>query len=146
MSYKLLFLCTGNACRSQMAEGWTRYLHGDDIKLWSAGVAPAGVDSRAITVMAESGIDISDHTSKHVDSLLKVPFDYVITVCDSAAEACPVFPGNVSTLHRGFSDPPLLAAGAASDEEALAPYRRVRDDIRRFVLHLPDHLKTGKSS
>lgn len=146
MTYRVLFLCTGNACRSQMAEGWTRYLHGDDIEVWSAGVAPAGVDPRAITVMAESGIDISDHASKHVDSLLEVPFDYVITVCDSAAEACPVFPGNVRTLHHGFADPPLLAAGATSNEEALTHYRHVRDDIRRFVLDLPNQLTSGTNS
>jgi len=146
MAYKVLFLCTGNACRSQMAEGWTRHLHGNDIEVWSAGVAPAGVDPRAIEAMAESGVDISNHTSKHVDSLLEVPFDYVITVCDSAAEACPVFPGKVRTLHQGFADPPLLAVGAASNEEALQHYRRVRDDIQHFVMHLPDYFSTGKSS
>ncbi len=143
MAYKVLFLCTGNACRSQMAEGWTRHLHGNDIEAWSAGVAPAGVDPRAIAVMAEFGIDISSHVSKHVDSLLDVPFDYVITVCDSAAEACPVFPANVSRLHQGFSDPPLLAVGAASEAEALEHYRRVCNDIRRFIVQLPDHLTTG---
>ena len=146
MAYKVLFLCTGNACRSQMAEGWARHLHGNDIEVWSAGVAPAGVDPRAIEVMAESGIDIDKHTSKHVDSLLDVPFDYVITVCDSAAEACPVFPGSVKTLHHGFPDPPLLAAGAGGEEEALDHYRRVRDEIRYFVMHLRDHLSTGKST
>ncbi len=143
MTHIVLFLCTGNACRSQMAEGWARHLHGNDIEVWSAGVTPAGVDPRAIEVMAEAGVDISGHTSKTVDSLLDVPFDYVITVCDSAAEACPVFPGNVSRLHQGFPDPPLLAAGAASEAEALEHYRRVRDDIRRFIVRLPDYLSTG---
>lgn len=136
--YKVLFLCTGNACRSQMAEGWTRHLHGDAIEAWSAGVAPHYVDPRAIGVMAEAGVDISGHTSKHVDSLLDIPFDCVITVCDSAAEACPVFPAKAKIIHHGFQDPPSLALSAQSKAEALDHYRRVRDEIRQFVEQLPD--------
>ncbi|MBW3566375.1 MAG: arsenate reductase ArsC [Proteobacteria bacterium] len=138
---RVLFLCTGNACRSQMAEGWTRHLHGDVIEAASAGVSPHGLDPRAVQVMNEAGVDISGHRSKHVDELLDVAFDKVITVCDAAAEACPVFPRPVPKLHHGFQDPPALAANAGNEEEALAQYRRVRDEIRVFVENLPNELK-----
>lgn len=137
---RILFLCTGNACRSQMAEGWARHLYGDDMEAWSAGVAPHGVDPRAIAVMAEAGLDISQHRSKHVDSLLDIPFDLVVTVCDSAAEACPVFPGKVRVLHHGFEDPPRLAQAARSEQEILSHYRRVRDEIRGFIECLPEQI------
>lgn len=137
---KLLFLCTGNACRSQMSEGWARHLEGDRIEAWSAGIAPHGLDSRAVEVMAEAGVDISGHTSKHLDTLLHLPFDYVITVCDNAAESCPVFPGKAAKVHRGFQDPPALAHAARSEEEALDHYRRVRDEIRAFIETLPEAL------
>lgn len=137
---KVLFLCTGNACRSQMSEGWARHRKGDRIEAYSAGVAPHGLDPRAVKVMAEAGVDISGHTSKHLDTLLHVPFDYVVTVCDNAAESCPVFPGSVRKLHRSFQDPPGLAREACSEEEALEHYRRVRDEIQAFVETLPDAL------
>lgn len=137
---KVLFLCTGNACRSQMSEGWARRLKDDRIEAYSAGAAPHGLDPRAVKVMAEAGVDISGHTSKHVDTLLHVPFDYVVTVCDNAAESCPVFPGSVRKVHRSFQDPPRLAREACSEEEALKHYRRVRDEIRAFVETLPDAL------
>lgn len=137
---KVLLLCTSNACRSQMAEGWARYMHTGVFDAYSAGVVPHGVDPRAITVMAEAGIDMTAHTSKSVDDLLDVPFDYVVTVCDSAAEVCPVFPGTVRVVHHGFQDPPRRAANAATEEEALQHYRRVRDEIRDFVTTLPDIL------
>jgi arsenate reductase len=137
---RILFLCTGNACRSQMAEGFARALWADRIEAYSAGVMPAGVSSRAARVMKEAGVDISAHTSKHVLDLMHVPFDWVITVCDWAREACPRFPGSVRTLHQGFDDPPTLAMGARTDEEALAHFRRVRDEIRAFVAVLPDVL------
>lgn len=140
MAHKVLFLCTGNACRSQMAEGWCRYLHGDDIEPWSAGVMPHGVDPRTVSVMAEAGVDISRHTSKHVDSLLEITFDWVVTVCDSAAEVCPVFPGKTRVLHHGFEDPPRLARSARTEEEALSHYRRIRDEIRGFIEHLPQQI------
>lgn len=143
MRDKVLFLCTGNACRSQMAEGWTRHLHGNTIEVWSAGISPQGIDPRAIRVMAEASVDISRHTSKHVDSLLDMPFERVITVCDSAAEACPVFPAAARVLHHGFEDPPRLVRSAASEEEALEHYRRVRDEIRHLVERLPEYLATG---
>lgn len=141
MSLKVLFLCTGNACRSQMAEGWARHLHGGRIEAWSAGVDPAGVDPRAVRAMQESDVDISEHCSKHVDTLRDVPFNLVVTVCDNAAEACPVFPGRVTVLHRGFEDPPRLARAAASEDVALDHYRRVRDQIRSFVQELPEIIK-----
>ncbi len=132
----ILFLCTGNACRSQMAEGWARYLRADDFTVYSAGVAPHGVDPRAVRVMAEVGVDLSSHRSKHVDELLDIPLDLVVTVCDAAAEACPIFPRPVPKRHRSFEDPPALARGAADEETALAHYRRVRDEIRVFIMSL----------
>ena len=137
---KVLFLCTGNACRSQMSEGWARHLKSDRIEAWSAGTAPHGLDPRAVRVMAEAGVDISGHTSKHVDTLLAVPFDYVVTVCDRAAETCPVFPGTARKIHRSFRDPPRLARAANNEEEALGHYRRVRDEIRAFIETLPETL------
>jgi arsenate reductase (thioredoxin) len=137
---KILFLCTGNSCRSQMAEGWTKNLKGDQLEAYSAGIKPKGVDPRAVQVMAEAGIDISGQTSKDIDSLGNPEFEYVVTLCDNARESCPFFPAKTKRVHMGFEDPPLLAAGAGSEEEALTPYRRVRDEIRAFVESLPDSL------
>ena len=137
---KVLFLCTGNSCRSQMAEGWARALKGDVIEPYSAGVEPHGMNSLAVKAMAETGVDISEQHSKHVDELASVPFDYVVTVCDHANETCPVFPGRVKRLHVSFDDPPRLARGAKSDAEALPHYRRVRDEIRRFVEEFDKHI------
>ncbi|MFO8007678.1 MAG: arsenate reductase ArsC [Candidatus Brocadiia bacterium] len=137
----VLFLCTGNSCRSQMAEGWARQLHGDAIEPHSAGVAPHGLDPRAVQVMAEAGADISDQRSKHVDELKGMDFDCVVTVCDSAREACPVFPGDATVIHSSFEDPPRLAQHAETEEEALDHYRRVRDQIRDFVRHLTETLE-----
>jgi len=134
---KVLFLCTGNSCRSQMAEAWARALHGGLLDPYSAGTAPGRVDPRAIQVMREAGVDLSGHRSKHLDELAGVGFDSVVTVCERANESCPVFQGTVSRLHAGFDDPPRLAAGAATEEEALGHYRRVRDEIRAFVEALP---------
>jgi arsenate reductase len=140
---KVLFLCTGNACRSQMAEGWTRYLHGGRIDAYSAGVAPHGLDPRAVRVMREAGVDIAHQRSKHVSELDDVDLDYVVTVCDHANEACPMFPGRVKRLHVGFDDPPKLARGAANEDQALGHYRRVRDEIRAFVERLPHALQAA---
>ena len=137
---KILFLCTGNTCRSQMAEGFARALKGDVIEAYSAGVEPHGMDPRAVQVMAEAGVDIRGGRSKHVDELKDVRFDYVVTVCDHAKETCPVFPAKVKRVHVGFADPPRLAAEAKSEEEALGHYRRVRDEIRRYVKTLPENL------
>ena len=137
---KILFLCTGNSCRSQMAEGWARALKADVIEAYSAGIETHGLNPRAVQVMAEAGVDISGHQSKHVDGLADVPFDYVVTVCDHAHESCPVFLSAPRVIHVGFDDPPRLARDAATEEEALAPYRRVRDEIRQFVEALPEAL------
>lgn len=137
---KILFLCTGNSCRSQMAEGWARHLKGDIIEAYSAGVAQHGMNARAAAVMAEAGVDISGQWSKTVADLPGVDFDYVITLCGHANEACPVFPGRAKRLHHGFDDPPQLAAKAANEEEALAHYRRVRDEIKNFIAGMPENL------
>lgn len=135
---KILFLCTGNSCRSQMAEGWARSLGRDTIEPFSAGVRAKGLDARAVQVMSEVGVDIASHRSKHVEELRHVVFDIVVTVCDNARESCPVFPGATRVLHVGFDDPPHLAKDAQTEEEALDHYRRVRDEIRSFVETLPE--------
>ena len=137
---KVLFLCTGNACRSQMAEGWARHLHGARIDAYSAGVAPHGLDPCAVRVMREAGVDIGHQRSKHVSELADVSLDCVVTVCDHANETCPTFPGRVKRLHAGFDDPPKLARGAASEADGLQHYRRVRDEIRAFIERLPGML------
>ncbi|MEN6333078.1 MAG: arsenate reductase ArsC, partial [Phycisphaerales bacterium] len=138
---RVLFLCTGNSCRSQMAEGWARRLKGDLIEPYSAGIETHGLNPNAVKVMAEAGVDISGHRSKHVDEVRDIPFDYVVTVCDDAHESCPLFPGRTRVVHAGFDDPPRLAAQAKNEQEALNHYRRVRDEIRRFVESLPDGLE-----
>lgn len=137
---KVLFLCTGNSCRSQMAEGWARHLKASAIDAYSAGVEPHGMNARAVRAMAEAGVDISGHRSKHVSELAHVPFDYVVTVCDHASETCPLFPGNTKVVHVGFEDPPRLAKEAASEEAAMVHYRRVRDEIRRFIEEIETRL------
>ena len=137
---KVLFLCTGNSCRSQMAEGWARKLKGGLLEPYSAGIETHGLNPRAVRVMAEAGVDISGQRSKSVAELSGVNFDYVVTVCDRARESCPVFYGKTRLLHRGFDDPPRLAEGASNEEEALGHYRRVRDEIRQFVETLPGPL------
>ena len=137
---KVLFLCTGNSCRSQMAEGWARKLKPREIEAYSAGVEPHGMNARALKVMAEAGADIDNQRSKHVEELTHVPFDYVVTVCDHANETCPVFPGKTKVVHVGFDDPPALAKDAKSEEEALSHYRRVRDEIKSFIEKLPGAL------
>jgi arsenate reductase len=121
-----------------MAEGWARHLKGDQIEPYSAGIEARGLNPDAVRVMAEAGVDISGHRSKLVSELRGVQFDYVVTVCVHAHESCPVFPGKAKVVHVGFDDPPRLAAGAVTERERLAPYRRVRDEIRAFVKGLPD--------
>lgn len=138
---KVLFLCTGNSCRSQMGEGWARALTGDVIEACSAGIEKHGMNAMAIRVMAEAGVDISSHCSKTVDELTDVRFDYVVTVCGHANESCPLFTGNAKIVHVPFDDPPKLAANATTEEEALGHYRRVRDEIRAFVDRLPQVLE-----
>jgi arsenate reductase len=136
----VLFLCTGNSCRSQMAEGWARHLKGDVIEAYSAGIETHGLNPHAVTVMAEAGVDISGHRSKHLESLKEVLFDVVVTVCDNAHESCPLFPGKTKVVHVGFEDPPRLAKEAKTEEEALNCYRRVRDEIKAFIETLPERL------
>ena len=137
---KVLFLCTGNACRSQMAEGWARHLKGEAIEAYSAGVAPAGLSRHAVAVMAEAGVDISAQRSKHVSELMDVDFDFVVTVCARAHERCPAFPGGTKVVHVGFDDPAQLAAAAGSPQEAMDHFRRVRDEIRDLIERLPEAL------
>ena len=141
----ILFLCTANACRSQMAEGWTRHLRSDRIDVTSAGISPGGVSPQAIKVMAEVGIDLTGHTSDNVDQYQHQDFDFVVTVCDCAKDACPVFPGRTKPVHHSFPDPPILAAHAQTEQEALDHYRYVRDLIRDFVLTLPEVLLPHRS-
>ena len=135
---RVLFLCTGNSCRSQMAEGWARSLLGDRIEAHSAGTVAKGLDPLAVAAMAEVGVDISQQESKELSELGNLRFDLVITVCAHADEHCPVFPGETVKVHRGFDDPPALTRNSSSQEEALAVYRRVRDEIRAFTTSLPD--------
>jgi arsenate reductase len=134
---KVLFLCTGNSCRSQMAEGWARHLKADSIEAYSAGIEKHGMNPHALRVMSEAGVDISCQSSKTLAELGPVAFDVVVTVCGHANEHCPLFPGSTRTVHVGFEDPPRLTRDMPDGEAKLAVYRRVRDEIRTFVETLP---------
>jgi len=136
----VLFLCTGNSCRSQMAEGFCRHLKGEQIEVSSAGIEAHGLNSYAVQVMKEVGIDISHQKSKTVDALGDRQFDYVITVCGHANDSCPVFPAKTRIIHRGFDDPPQLAKQAKTEEEVLDCYRPVRDEIKAYIVTLPEAL------
>ncbi len=143
MSKKIsvLFLCTGNSCRSQMAEAWTRFLKKDTIEPFSAGITAHGLNPDAITVMQELGLDCSDWHSKTLKDMPPgITFDYVITLCDNASQSCPYFPATTAIIHKGFDDPPKLACEATNVIERLAPYRRVRDELKTFILSLPKNL------
>ena len=140
MTKRVLILCTGNSCRSQMAEGLCRHLLGDSIQSFSAGIETHGLNPLAVRVMGELGIDISAHRSKTVADLGDQPLDVVVTVCGHADETCPVFPGATRVIHQGFDDPPKLAIDARSEDEALIHYRRVRDEIRDWISAGPDAL------
>ncbi len=129
MTQRVLFVCTHNSCRSQMAEGLLRRRFGSAYDAFSAGTAPSRVNPWAIRVIRELGVDISGQISKHVDEYLGREFGVVVTTCDSARETCPVFPGAKRRIHRGFEDP----AAAGSDERILAAFRRVRDEIDRWI-------------
>ena len=135
MKKKVLFLCTGNSCRSQMAEGWLRHLAGDQYEVVSAGTHPVGLNPYAVKAMQEAGIDISNHMSERVDPYLDQPFDYVITVCDRATETCPVFPGASALLHWSFEDP---AKAKGTYDQQMIIFRKIRDQIadqiRRFIV------------
>jgi arsenate reductase len=139
---RVLFLCTGNACRSQIAEAWARHLKADVVEPYSAGTHSRGLDPLAVKAMAEVGLDISGQPSKTLSDVSHILFDYVVTVCSDAHESCPVFPGRATVVHVGFDDPPRLATHAASEEEALTHYRRVREEIRAFIEQLPHVLET----
>ena len=139
MKLNVLFLCTGNSCRSQMAEGWATHLKGDQIEAFSAGVLPSIVSRRAIKVMAEAGVDISKHTSKHVNDLVGIEFDYVVTVCDNAREQCPIFPYKVKTVHKAFKDPSFVIG---TEEQILHEFRKTRDLIREYIETLPESLES----
>ncbi len=134
---KVLFLCTGNACRSQMAEGWAKALKSEEFEAFSAGVAPCYVHPRAIRVMQDAGIDISGQYSKHVEELDGIRFDYIVTLCDYAGEVCPYRPGLGKRVHRPFEDPVFYRG---TEAEVLARFRVVRDQIRRFVEGMPGNL------
>jgi arsenate reductase len=135
---RVLFLCTGNSCRSQMAEGWAKALKGDVIDASSAGTAPAGINPKALQVMAEVGVDISGQRSTHVQEYLNEYFDVVVTLCGDARDTCPVFPGDARVIHHGFDDP---ARAEGTEEEILEVFRRVRDEIRDFVSSMPESLE-----
>ncbi len=146
---KIMFLCTGNSCRSQMAEGWAHTLKSDLLSPYSAGLETHGLNSNAVNVMAESGVDITNQKSENINDLLHIDFDVVVTVCGHAHETCPVFPANARIVHIGFDDPPKLARelaeAGASDEEQLDVYRRVRDEIKAFIEQLPSCLEENAS-
>ncbi|MDT8284329.1 MAG: arsenate reductase ArsC [Thermovirgaceae bacterium] len=136
---KVLFLCTHNSCRSQMAEGWAKHLKKGVIEAWSAGTDPGTVNPLAIRVMAEAGVDISSHKSRHLQEFLDIPFDVVITLCGDARDTCPFFPGRSKRMmHRGFDDP---SRAEGSPDEVLDFFRRVRDEIRDFVEGMPENLE-----
>ncbi|HSL91511.1 MAG TPA: arsenate reductase ArsC [Candidatus Limnocylindrales bacterium] len=135
---KVLFLCTGNACRSQMAEGWARALKAERIEPYSAGVAPCFVHPLAVRVMEEAGVDISAQYSKHVEEMDGIAFDYIVTLCDYADSRCPIRPGQGKRVHRPFEDP-IHARG--TETEVLAKFRSVRNRIRAFVERMPENLE-----
>jgi arsenate reductase len=139
MKKKILFLCTGNSCRSQMAEGWCRKLLGDHFECYSAGTQKHGMNQRAVKVMQDVGIDLSSHFSKTTDELPPIQFDFVITVCDAAKVACPFFPGG-KVVHIGFDDPPRLTKEMQDETEILKVYARVRDEIKLAIEQLPSVL------
>ncbi len=138
---KILFLCTGNSCRSQMAEGWAHELKSDVLEPYSAGIETHGLNPYAVRAMKEAGVDIAAQRSTNVSDYAGTEFDYVITVCGHADEHCPIFSGKAVVIHKGFDDPPKLAANAKTEEEKMRHYRRVRDEIRSYVETLPESLQ-----
>jgi arsenate reductase len=136
MKRKILFLCTGNSARSQMAEGLMRHLRGREFDVFSAGSDPKGLNALAIAVMKEIGVDISRQRSKRLDEYGEESFDYIVTLCDDAAKTCPLFPGEGKRMHRGVADP---AAAEGSREERLAAFRKVRDELKEYILTFSSH-------
>lgn len=138
---KVLFLCTGNSCRSQMAEGWAKKLLSGKVEAFSAGTRPGReTDTRAVKVMAEAGVDISGQKPKTIELFKDTVFDLVVTLCDNAKETCPVYRGKAKKMHNGFDDPATVAGKDSPEEQALPGYRRVRDEIKAFVAALPRYL------
>lgn len=137
---KILFICTRNSCRSQMAEGWTRHLKKDLLQPFSAGIEKHGLDPLAIKVMDEVGVDISKQKSKLITELEDKDFDYVVTICEDANRNCPIFPGKAKRIHRAFDNPPRIAKTLTSQKDILSLYRRVRDEIKEFVSKMPGNL------
>lgn len=144
MKKRVLFLCTGNSCRSQMAEGWTRNLLDSSVEAYSAGTNLHPLNMQAVQVMHEVGVDISSHHSKHLSEFVDTAFDLVVTVCDNATKSCPMPPKAAQVMHVPFDDPPQLARESKNEEEALNHYRRVRDEIKKFITTLPEILEGRK--
>ncbi len=138
---KVLFLCTGNSCRSQMAQGWAKQLLAQKVQPFSAGIETHGLNPRAVQAMARAGVDISTQQSKHLDDLKAIAFDYVITLCDHADQNCPAFGPKAKVIHAGFEDP---AKAQGSEAEILAVFGRVCEQIREFIEHLPSYLQKQK--
>ena len=142
---KILFLCTGNSCRSQMAEGWTRHLKGDCVDAYSAGIETHGLNPHAVKAMSEAGVDVTSQRSENIKDFAGQEIDVVVTVCGHAHETCPVFPASCRVVHAGFEDPPKmareLAHAGAPEEEQMNCYRKVRDEIKAFVETLPGCLE-----
>lgn len=136
----ILFLCTGNSCRSQMAEGWAKKYWADEFEIYSAGTKKHGMNLRAVQVMQEAGVDLSSQYSKTTEELTQVIFDYIVTVCDNAHENCPYFPGG-KIVHVAFPDPPALTSQMSDEDEILPVYRKVRDDIEVFMKELKTYLE-----
>lgn len=141
----ILFLCTGNSCRSQMAHGLANSLLGDQFTSYSAGIESHGLNPSAVQVMSEIGIDISEHKSQTLDEFDTAQFDYVVAVCEHAASNCPVFPDQTNVIVHQFDDPPKLAKQAKSNEEALSYYRTVRDEIKTWITTLPAQVNVAKA-
>ncbi len=136
----ILFLCTGNSCRSQMAEGWMHYFWQEEFEVFSAGIEAHGINPHAVRVMQEVGVDIARQGSKTIEQLPVREFDYVISVCDHASKSCPSLAGRLGRIHVAFDDPPRLARDAQNEQSMLEPYRRLRDEIRHFISELDNYL------
>lgn len=142
MKKNVLFLCTGNSCRSQMAEGWGRALKGDSFNFYSAGTKKHGLNSNAVKAMQKAGIDISGHKSKLTNELPDVKIDFVFTVCSNALESCPLFP-NGKVIHVGFDDPPSLTKEMTDEKEVLSVYLRVRDEIKELIMKIEEYTESN---
>lgn len=138
MKKNIMFLCTGNSCRSQMAHGWANLLKGEMFNFYSAGTQSHGLNPNAIKVMSEVGVDISNHQSNTFDEYSEIKMDFIITVCSDANENCPIVPGKI--IHIGFDDPPKLTKDMQNEEQILNVYRRVRDEIKDMILNLESYL------